>query len=155
MRHLFQESIIEKAQGVRVNQLFLKHTMRSRNIKTALLLAIFLACGLIGTSNADNDFFDQQKMTSQLIVDMFLLNVDQGKLEIFGQTIQRSRLQPQQVAYIHNLDDDNLSITLYLGLTEPVRIPHFEDFYVDLISIDIDKDGNIIQVKSHIVPAEQ
>lgn len=121
-------------------------------IKLVLLISVLIAGGLFSVSKGENDFFDQQKMTSHLIVDMFLLNVDQGKLEIFGQSIERSQLVSQQVAYVHNLNDDSLSITLYLGLKKPLRIPHFEDFHVDVISVDIDKNGNILQVKSHIVP---
>jgi hypothetical protein len=126
--------------------------MSFNKIKWLTLISVILAGGLIGVANSGDDFFDQQKLASHLILDMFLLNVDQGKLEIFDQKIERSQLQSQQVAYIHNLDDDSLSITLYLGLKEPLRIPHFEDFHVDAISIDIDKNGNILQVKSHVVP---
>lgn len=121
-------------------------------IKLVLLISVLIAGGLFSVAKGENDFFDQQKMTSHLIVDMFLLNVDQGKLEIFGQSIERSQLISQQVAYVHNLSDDSLMITLYLGLKKPLRIPHFEDFHVDVISVDIDKDGSILQVKSHIVP---
>jgi hypothetical protein len=129
--------------------------MRAGYIKLIILISVFFAGGLVSVIKAEDDFFDQQKMTSHLIVDMFLLNVDQGKLEIFDQKIERSQLVSQQVAYIHNLDDDSLSITLYLGLKTPLRIPHFEDFHVDAISIDIDKDGNILQVKSHIIPDQK
>ena len=129
--------------------------MRSRQIKIVILISVFIAGGLVNVAKADSDFSNQQKITSRLIVDMFLLNVDQGKLEIFGQTIKRSQIQEQQVAYIHNLQDDSLSITIYLNLTEPVLIPHFTDFHVDAISIDIDKDGNILQVKSHLVPDDK
>ena len=127
--------------------------------KLVLLISILVAGGLLdgflSVAKGENDFFDQQKMTSHLIIDMFLLNVDQGKLEIFGQSIERSQLVSQQVAYVHNLSDDSLMITLYLGLKTPLRIPHFEDFHVDVISVDIDKDGTILQVKSHIVPDHQ
>ena len=118
-------------------------------------MPVIFAVGLTGIAHSGDDFFDQQKMASQLIMDMFLLNVDQGKVEIFNQKIERSQLQSRQVAYIHNLDDDSLSITLYLSLKTPLRIPHFEDFHVDAISIDIDKDGNILQVKSHVLPDEK
>lgn len=121
-------------------------------IQTTVLILILLSGGVVNVVKAENDFIDQQKLTSHLIVDMFLLNVDQGKLEIFNQKIERSQLISQQVAYIHNLEDDSLSITLYLGLKTTLRIPHFEEFHVDAISIDIDKEGNILQVKSHIVP---
>lgn len=129
--------------------------MRFSQIKWIAFILVIFAGGLIGVANSGNDFFDQQKMASHLILDMFLLNVDQGRLEIFDQKIERSQLESQQVAYIHNLNDDSLSITLYLGLKEPLRIPHFEDFHVDAISIDIDKDGNILQVKSHVVPDQE
>ena len=129
--------------------------MWSRQLKLIVLISVFIAGGLAGVAKGDNDVFDQQKMTSHLIVDMFLLNVDQGKLEIFGQTLQRSQLLAQQVAYVHNMDDDSLSITIYLSLKNPILIPHFAEFHVDAISIDIDKDGNILQVKSHVVPDEQ
>ncbi|WP_455376450.1 hypothetical protein [Kaarinaea lacus] len=126
--------------------------MRAGRIKAVALVSALFAVGIAGVANGGSDFFDQQKMTSHLIVDMFLLNVDQGKLEIFGQKIKRHQLKSQQVAYIHNLDDDSLSITLYLNLKEPVLIPHFEDFHIDAISIDIDKNGNILQIKSHLLP---
>ena len=126
--------------------------MWSGYFKFVLLTSVLIAGGLVGVAKSNDDFFDQQKMTSHLIVDMFLLNVEQGKLEIFGQTLQRSQLQAQQVAYIHNMSDDSLSITIYLSLKNPILIPHFAEFHVDAISIDIDKDGNILQVKSHVVP---
>ena len=126
--------------------------MRAGQIKAVVLISALFAVGVTGFAKGESDFFDQQKMTSHLIVDMFLLNVDQGKLEIFGQKIKRYQLKSQQVAYIHNLDDNSLSITLYLSLEEPILIPHFEDFHIDAISIDIDKNGNILQVKSHLLP---
>lgn len=126
-----------------------------RHIKWVILISVFLVGGVVSVAKGENNFFDQQKLTSHLIIDLFLLNVDQGKLEVFGQIIKRSQLQSQQVAYIHNLEDDSLSITIYLSLKESILIPHFEEFQVDVISIDIDKDGNILQVKSHVVPQNQ
>jgi len=130
-------------------------TMWSGYIKLVLFISALIAGGITGVAKGDEDFIDQQKMTSHLIVDMFLLNVDQGKLEIFGHIIKRSQIHEEQVAYVHNLEDDSLSITIYLSLNEPVLVPHFTDFHVDAISIDIDKDGNILQVKSHLVPDEK
>ena len=129
--------------------------MNAVYFRLIVLISVLVAGGMVNVAKGGDDFFDQQKLASHLIVDMFLLNVDQGKLEIFNQKIERSQLVSQQVAYIHNLDDDRLSITIYLGLKTPLRIPHFEDFHVDAISIDIDQDGNILQVKSHIIPDEK
>ena len=100
-------------------------------------------------SSAEIDFLEQQKITSHLIINMFLLNIDEGKLELFGEVLKRDQLDAHQVYYIYNLEDDDLEIGIYLKLKKPLVIPHFEDFSINGVSVDIDKDGNIKEIKSH------
>ena len=105
-------------------------------------------------SNSEPDFIEQQKLTSNLIVNMFMLDVDKGKLAVFDQTLKRSQLISHQVAYVHNLDDDSLTISIHLQLKEGLLIPHFEDYLVDAISVEVDEDGRIKEIRSHVVPAQ-
>ena len=71
---------------------------------------------------------------------------------IFEQVIRRADLQSHQVAYVHNLVDDSLIVRLCFKLQKKILVPKFENFYVDGVTIETDKMGNIIQVKTHVSP---
>jgi len=129
--------------------------MRTRNSFILVILVLLSVGAYPQSAKSEEDFLDQQKLTSHMILNMFLLNVDAGKIVIMGKTIRRSQLGATQVAYVHNLEDDRLEIALYLHLKEPILVPHFEDYYVDAINVDIDSKGEIVQITSHLVPYQE
>ena len=128
--------------------------MRKVLLSILTLLSAVMAGVYSETLTSEPDFIEQQKLTSNLIVNMFMLDVDKGKLVIFGQTLERSQLISHQVAYVHNLADDSLTISIHLQLKEGLLIPHFEDYLVDAISVEVDEDGRIKEIRSHVVPAQ-
>ena len=128
--------------------------MRKIFISILTLLSAVLVGVYSEILSSEPDFIEQQKLTSNLIVNMFMLDVDKGKLAIFGQTLKRSQLVSHQVAYVHNLEDDSLTISIHLQLKEGIVIPHFEDYIVDAISVEVDEDGRIEEIRSHVVPAQ-
>ena len=128
--------------------------MRKAFISILTLLSAVMVGVYSEVVSSEPDFIEQQKLTSNLIVNMFMLDVDKGKLKVFGQKINREQLISHQVAYVHDLHDDNLTITIYLQLKESVLMPHFENFIVDAISVDVGEDGAIKEIRSHVIPAD-
>lgn len=96
--------------------------------------------------------FEQQKLTSHLLINLFLEKVGQGELVIFKQTIKKSDLQSHQVSYVHNIIDDSLLVRLCFKLHKQILVPKFEDFYVDRITVETDKNGSIMQIATHVSP---
>jgi len=128
--------------------------MRKVLLSILTLLSAVVAGVYSETLTSEPDFIEQQKLTSNLIVNMFMLDVDKGKLVIFGQTLERSQLISHQVAYVHNLADDSLTISIHLRLKEGILIPHFEDYLVDEISVKVGEDGAIKEIRSHAIPVQ-
>jgi hypothetical protein len=89
-----------------------------------------------------------------LLVDLLLQKVDDGQFKVFEQTLTRDDLQAYQVAYVHNLADDSISISITFNLNKPVPMPNYENFYAHQICVDVDKDGNIEQVATHVACPE-
>ena len=100
------------------------------------------------------DFQDQQKINSHLIVNFFLDNVDQGKIDIFGHVLKRSDIEQKHVAYIHSLVDDSVEVSIHLKMTIKIPVPNFEQYYVNAISVDIDEHGKINKIRTHVLPRE-
>jgi len=121
------------------------------------VLLVFLFAGMWEKPcKADSGgLYQQQKMASHLLVNAFLEKVDHDELSIFDQQIKRDDLAPHHVAFVHNIADDELKAQLCFILTKYILVPDFENFYVEKITVDMDKDGNIIQVSTHVSPVEQ
>ena len=118
-----------------------------------IILIVFFASLEISLPTAEaevTELFEQQKLTSHLLINLFLENIDQNELVIFKQIITRSDLQPHQVSYVHNISDDSLLVRLCFNLKKKIKIPRIENAYVDRITVEIDKNGNIIQVITHV-----
>lgn len=121
--------------------------------KTVSLLVVLIMFGSGGSVIAEelrNDIYYQNQMTSQMLIDLFFQQIDKGELVIFENTITREMIEPTQIAYIYTFKNDELTISIYSKLKKSLRIPHFEDFYVDGISINVDELGNIKEIKSHV-----
>lgn len=103
----------------------------------------------------EGDLFKQQKLTSHLLVNLFLEKVAQNELIIFEKNISRSDLQPHQVSYVYNMADDSLLVRLCFTVQKKILVQNFEDYYVDMITAETDKDGNIIQIKTHVSPLDK
>jgi hypothetical protein len=130
---------------------------RSQRHNITTIGLVLLGCLLLnisGVQAADGEFFQQQKMRSHLLVDLLLEKVDEGEFEVFGQTLTRDDLQPHQVAYVHHLADDSISISITFNLNKPVPVPNYENFYAHQICVKVDKDGNIEQVATHVTYPE-
>lgn len=125
------------------------------------IISYLISCAVLfdaSTSIAkaeETDVFEQQKLTSHLLINLFLEKLDQGGLIVFDHILNRPDLQAHQVAYVHNIVDDSLLVRLCFKLQKKILVPNFEDFYVDGITIETDKKGNIMQVKTHVSPLDK
>ena len=99
--------------------------------------------------------FEQQKLTSHLLINLFLEKVDQGDLVIFKHTLKRSDLQSHQVSYVHNIVDNSLLVRLCFKIQKQILVPNFENFYVDRITVETDKNGSIMQIATHVSPLRE
>ena len=97
--------------------------------------------------------FSQHKLTSHLLINLFLEKVDQDKLVVFEKKLSRSDLQPYQVSYVHNIVDDTLVVRLCFKLHKRIPVPNYENLFANQITAETDKDGNITAIKTHISPA--
>ena len=94
--------------------------------------------------------FGQQKLTAHLLINFFLEKVDHERLLIHGRTIIRSDLKPHQVSYIYNIDDDSLSARLFFKFKKVMLVPGFDEYNIDGIIVEMDKDGNITEVSTQV-----
>lgn len=127
-------------------------------IFSIIYLIIFSAVFNISISTVkaeEVEVFEQQKLTSHLLVNLFLEKLDQNELLIFNHALKRHDLQAHQVSYVHNIVDDSLLVRLCFKLQKVILVPDFKEFYVDGITVETDKDGNIIQVKTNVSPLEK
>lgn len=99
--------------------------------------------------------FEQQKISSHLLVNLFLDKLDQNELVLFEQAVSRNDLKPHQVSFVYNIIDDSLIIRLCFKLQKKILVPKFENYSVGEIVVETDKDGNVMQIKSHVCPADE
>lgn len=98
---------------------------------------------------------EQQKITSHMLINLFMEKLDQNELLVFKHALKRSDLQAHQVSYVHNIADNSLIVRLCFNLQKIILVPKFEEFYVDMITVETDKDGSIIQIKTHVSPLDK
>jgi hypothetical protein len=122
------------------------------NCATALLL--FLASSTAIVKAESTDLFEQQKLTSHLLINLFLDKLDEDEIVIFEHALSRLDLKPQNVAYVHKLDDDSFLVRLCFKLQKKILVPKFEQFYVDGITVETDQNGGIIKVTTHVSALE-
>ena len=120
---------------------------------TAISVFIYIATPTVKAEEVE--LYERQKLTSHLLVNLFLEKLDQNEMVIFEQAIGRTDLQPRQVAYVQNMVDDTISVHLCFNLQKTILVPKFEHFYVDRITVETDKNGDIIQVRTHVAPVEK
>ena len=121
-------------------------------------LIIFSALFIISTTEVEAEergLFEQQKLTSHLLINLFLEKVDQSELVIFEKTLKRSDLQSHQVSYVYNIADNSLVVRLCFKLKKQIMVPDFKNFYVDRITAETDKNGKIIQIATHVSPLSE
>ena len=101
---------------------------------------------------AAENFTEQQKIESHLIVNLFLDAVERGELMVLEQVLSRSMLEPVKVSYVYEIESDVITINIYSRLSEPMVVPHYEQFYVNGVSVVVDESGNIITISAHVLP---
>ena len=117
--------------------------------------SVFINVSIPTVKAEEVDLYEQQKLTSHLLINLFLEKLDQDELVIFEHVISRADLQPRQVSYVQNMVDDTISVHLCFNLQKTILVPKFEHFYVDRITVETDKDGAIIQVRTHVTPVDK
>ena len=91
-----------------------------------------------------------------MILNLFLDAVERDGLIIFEQKITRSMINPAQVAYIYDIEKDELTISIYSKLKSPIMIPHYDEkFYVDAVSVVVGESGEVEIVKAHVLPLQE
>lgn len=118
-----------------------------------ILLALMLTMGMNGDDSDSEPSYDihyHNRLTAQLLVDMFFQKIDQGELAIFEHILTREMLQPTQIAYVYQLDNNTSVISIYCTVSEKIAIPDLPGYSVEGISIHLDDEGNILSVKTHV-----
>ena len=122
---------------------------------TITFLIFFSTLFVISTSTieaGEMESFEQQKLTSHLLINLFMEKVDQGELVIFEYILKKTDLKSHQVSYVHNINDNSLLVRLCFKLQKQILVPKFENFYVDRITVETDKNGKIMQIATHVSP---
>ena len=116
-----------------------------------VVLISFSALTPVGTVNAENvDFFEQQKMTSYMLINLFMDQVGQEGLSLFDDKVKKAELHSPHVASVHHTANDTLQVELCFTITKRILVPDFESFYVEKITVEMDQDGNIIEILTHV-----
>ncbi len=123
-------------------------------IKRCVLTIIFILFSVSITKAESIDIYEQQKIQSHLLVNLFMEQIAKDGLTIFGHKIDQSDLHSHHVAYVHDTVNDSLKVQLCFTLSDPIAVPDFDSFYVNRITVDVDKDGHIIEISTHVFPKE-
>lgn len=122
----------------------------------SVILLAFSALYLTGMARAeDGGFFEQQKLMSHLLINSFLDKVDRDGLKVFGHELNREDLHSHHVSYVHKTANDTLQVELCFTLAKRIIVPEFDSFYVDSITVEVDRLGNIIEILTHVSPVEE
>lgn len=129
--------------------------MRNIALKIIVFLLLISVSGITAseTSIAGDEIKKHRKLESYLILNLFLDAVERDGLTVFEQKITRSMISPTQVAYIYDVEKDELTISIYSKLKSPILVPHYDDkFYVNAVSVVVGESGDIEIVKAHVLP---
>ena len=108
------------------------------------------------TSSSEDEIKEHRKLESHLILNLFLDAIERDGLVVFEQKITRSMIKPAQVAYIYDIEKDELTISIYSKLKSPIMIPHYDEkFYVDAVSVVVGETGDVEIVKAHVLPHQE
>lgn len=106
-------------------------------------------------ADENRDIYEQQKLTSHLLINLFMEQIEEDGLTIFGNALGKSDLHSHHVAYIHNTANDTLQVQLCFTLAKQILVPDFDSFFVEKITVEMDKNGNIIEILTHVSQVEQ
>ena len=132
--------------------------MRNVVLKIIVFFLLVSVSGITAseTNIAGDEVKKHRKLESHLILNLFLDAVERDGLTVFEQNITRSMIKPAQVAYIYDIEKDELTISIYSKLKSPIMIPHYDEkFYVDAVSVIVGETGDIEIVKAHVLPQQE
>lgn len=117
----------------------------------SLITFTVLAINLISAVEAEEtDYFTQQKVTSHLLINLFLQKLGKEQLQIYQHAVTKSDLVSHQVSYVHNITDDSVRARLHFKLKDQWLIPGFEEYFVEGIVVEMNKNGKILEVSTHV-----
>ncbi|MGD8566895.1 MAG: hypothetical protein PVJ39_02230 [Gammaproteobacteria bacterium] len=129
------------------------HGIAFKNITyVPVMLITALIAGVAFGGEESHDFLDQQKLHSNLVIDMLMQHIDKGEIDIFGHVLKPDELEKRYVAYVYHFKGDRVSIDVHFKLKIKITVPNFESYYVDAISIDIDNTGRIEKIRTQVKP---
>jgi hypothetical protein len=83
------------------------------------------------------------------LIQRYLVAVDRGELEVYGQRLKRSMLVPTRIEYVYDLSSRTTAIKIYSTLKEPLPVPGQRTGSIEAVSA-LMTDGRIIGIESHI-----
>lgn len=131
------------------------HPSINKSSTLCAVLALTLSFSTFATGNNEEraiDFLEQQKINSYLILNMFMNNVAQGKVEIFGTVLTPNVLEARYLAYLHHFKDESVSVCIHFGLKVDIDVPNIDQYIVDEISVEFDENGNIEYIRTIVKP---
>lgn len=126
---------------------------KSEVVTHSLITFTFLTiitCAISTVKAEETDYFAQQKLTSHLLINIFLEKLDDNRLLLFHHSISRTDLNSHEVSYVHNIADDSIQARLHFKLKKEKPLPGFEDYFIEGIVVEMDKDGKILEVSTHV-----
>ena len=130
--------------------------MKQSSTIAALLLMLMSSAAISGDkveSAPSYDIHYQNRLTAQLLMDLFFQTIDRGELNIFDKIVSRDMITPTQLAYVYQLNGDEAIISIFCHVNSRISVPDHPHLYIDGISIHLDQQGNILNVKSHVKTA--
>lgn len=129
---------------------------RQKYLIISILTVLVMVGVWTGANKAENiNLFEQQKIVSHMLVNMFLQKIDEEELTVFNHVVKKSDLVPHHVSYVHDLTNDELKAELCFVLTKEILVPEFEGYFVERIVVEMDKDGSIVGISTHVSPSGQ
>lgn len=83
------------------------------------------------------------------IVDIFLMAVELGELQVLDLTIEKKSLVPIQVELIYQLDLHDPEIKILSNVVPPIPLPHVGTMCITKVSATMNLYGKIIDSTAH------
>ena len=142
----------------RMSSLACRHWRRmiSGALMKRFYLVPLLLAGVINTASAAVevpryliDPARKQIEQPDALIQHYLVAVDRGELEVYGQKLKRSMLVPTRIEYVYDLSSRTTAIKIYSTLKEPLPVPGQRTGSIEAVSA-LMTDGHIIGIESHI-----
>jgi len=83
-------------------------------------------------------------------VAVYLAAVDRGELQVFGQRLDRTMIEPERVEFVFDLMRKSAYVRIYSRVKVLLPVPEQTDLQIRGVSTIIGDEGNIIGTEAHV-----